>query len=242
MKLVTSSTAAPADTSEDRASDGALLENVLTFIALLRRGGLAVTPGQTLDFLAALEYLDLGQRRQVHQAGRALLVTRREDLRLYDTLFARFFSAKWAEPTTRPQRAPRAPRHDEPREKPFTIVNYMAYKARKLDREVDVADRAGTFTDVEVLQRKDFSRLDPLELRAVRRLIQDKGINLTVAEVDVTHEKASDEEGPYDRFHRTLRLEGDLDEAVRARMVEIADRCPVHRTLHGRVVVENTLI
>lgn len=175
MKLVTSSTAPPADTSEDRASDGALLENVLTFIALLRRGGLAVTPGQTLDFLAALEYLDLGQRRQVHQAGRALLVTRREDLRLYDTLFARFFSAKWAEPTTRPQRAPRAPRHDEPREKPFTIVNYMAYKARKLDREVDVADRAGTFTDVEVLQRKDFSQLQPQELRAVRRLISEMG-------------------------------------------------------------------
>lgn len=36
-----------------------------------------------------------------------------------------------------------------------------------------------------------------------------------------------------DTFHREITLTGDLDEARRARLLEIADRCPVHRTLHS---------
>ena len=155
-----------------------LLENVLTFVALLRRGGLRTTLDQTLDFLCALdEHVDLGDREQVRHAGRALLVTRREDQRLFDVLFDRYWASHWARPEAKGQKAPRAPRHpprhEEPREKPFTIVNYMAYKARHLDREVDVTDRVGTFTPTEVLQRKEFSTLTSEELRTVRRLIQN---------------------------------------------------------------------
>ena len=40
-----------------------------------------------------------------------------------------------------------------------------------------------------------------------------------------------------DHFERVIELEGDLDEAQRQRLLEIADRCPVHRTLHGDVKV-----
>lgn len=68
-----------------------------------------------------------------------------------------------------------------------------------------------------------------------------KGIELALAEVDVSHEKREDGEGRYDVFTRVIRLEGALDDPQRERMLEIADKCPVHRTLHGRVVVENVL-
>ncbi|MEO0616307.1 MAG: bifunctional alpha/beta hydrolase/OsmC family protein [Pseudomonadota bacterium] len=70
-----------------------------------------------------------------------------------------------------------------------------------------------------------------------------KGIALDRAEVDVSHEKRDDGDGNgrYDAFTRVIRVEGDFDETVRERMLEIADKCPVHRTLHGRVVVENVL-
>jgi uncharacterized OsmC-like protein/pimeloyl-ACP methyl ester carboxylesterase len=47
--------------------------------------------------------------------------------------------------------------------------------------------------------------------------------------------------GRVDRFERTLELTGDLDEEQRSRLTEIADRCPVHRTLHNEVMVETTL-
>jgi len=34
-----------------------------------------------------------------------------------------------------------------------------------------------------------------------------------------------------DKFTRVVRLEGDLSEDQRAKLMEIADKCPVHRTL-----------
>ena len=41
-----------------------------------------------------------------------------------------------------------------------------------------------------------------------------------------------------DVFRRVVRLHGDLDEAQRARLMEIADRCPVHRTLERSARIE----
>ena len=45
-------------------------------------------------------------------------------------------------------------------------------------------------------------------------------------------------EGRLDRIERQVALEGPLDEAQRARLLEIADKCPVHRTLHSEVLIE----
>ena len=45
----------------------------------------------------------------------------------------------------------------------------------------------------------------------------------------MTHHPASG--GQRDRFDRTVTLEGDLDEAQRARLIDIASRCPVSQTL-----------
>lgn len=45
-----------------------------------------------------------------------------------------------------------------------------------------------------------------------------------------------------DVFSRAITLLGDLDETQKERLLEIADRCPVHRTLHGKVKVETKLL
>jgi len=63
--------------------------------------------------------------------------------------------------------------------------------------------------------------------------------------VDLKHEKihAADcaacetKEGRIDQIERTIRIEGPLEPAQRARLLEIADRCPVHRTLHSEVYI-----
>ncbi len=47
--------------------------------------------------------------------------------------------------------------------------------------------------------------------------------------------------GSVDVIERSIALIGPLDEAQRARLLEIADRCPVHRSLHGEIVVESRL-
>jgi len=63
--------------------------------------------------------------------------------------------------------------------------------------------------------------------------------------VTVTHNKdhaddcahCGEEHRKVDIFERSIRLEGDLDSDQLDRLMEIADRCPVHRTLHEPVVV-----
>jgi putative redox protein len=44
-----------------------------------------------------------------------------------------------------------------------------------------------------------------------------------------------------DRIERRITLHGPLDEAQRARLLEIAGKCPVHRTLTGTIEVGDWL-
>ena len=80
----------------------------------------------------------------------------------------------------------------------------------------------------------------------VRMYARRKEWPLDHVSVDVTHDRVHAQdaeaevegrEGQLDRFTRVVRLEGALDEAQRARLMEIADRCPVHRTLERSAVV-----
>jgi len=76
-----------------------------------------------------------------------------------------------------------------------------------------------------------------------------KGIPLERVSVELKHEKihAADcaecetREGRIDRFDRLITLEGRLDPQQRARLLEIADKCPVHRTLHSEVLIKTEL-
>lgn len=47
-------------------------------------------------------------------------------------------------------------------------------------------------------------------------------------------------EGRIDEIKRTVTIKGDLDEAQRTRLLEIADRCPVHRTLEGEIKIRTS--
>lgn len=73
-----------------------------------------------------------------------------------------------------------------------------------------------------------------------------KKLGLDAVTVHVRHDKVHAEDcesnsGKIDLFERELVLEGDLDAAALTRLVEIADLCPVHRTLHGTVEVRTRL-
>lgn len=51
-------------------------------------------------------------------------------------------------------------------------------------------------------------------------------------------ESCETREGRIDRIARQLEIEGELNDEQRQRLVEIADKCPVHRTLHSEVMIE----
>jgi putative redox protein len=84
----------------------------------------------------------------------------------------------------------------------------------------------------------------------VRMVARRKGMPLEHVYTDVTHNKAHrddcehcDERGArVDVFHRRLHLAGPLSDEQRQRLLEIADRCPVHQTLESDVIVETALI
>jgi hypothetical protein len=46
-------------------------------------------------------------------------------------------------------------------------------------------------------------------------------------------EVAEGRSGKVDRFERIIRIEGKIDAGLGAKIVEIADKCPVHRTLES---------
>lgn len=79
----------------------------------------------------------------------------------------------------------------------------------------------------------------------MRMYARRKGWPVEHISVDVIHDKihASEcatcetSEGKIDQFKRVITIEGDLSEDQRQRLIEIADKCPVHRTLHSEVQI-----
>jgi putative redox protein len=55
-------------------------------------------------------------------------------------------------------------------------------------------------------------------------------------------ENCETQEGRLDRIERDVELIGPLDEAQRARLLDIANRCPVHRTLTSEINVQTRLM
>ncbi len=70
----------------------------------------------------------------------------------------------------------------------------------------------------------------------VRMYARRKGWPLHHISVDVTHDRVHAQDAgngtmPLETFTRLITLEGDLTDEQRQRLLEIADKCPVHRTL-----------
>jgi len=51
-------------------------------------------------------------------------------------------------------------------------------------------------------------------------------------------ESCETKEGMLDRIERAITLEGELDDVQRGRLLEIADKCPVHRTLSSEIEIK----
>lgn len=49
-------------------------------------------------------------------------------------------------------------------------------------------------------------------------------------------------EGMLDRIERDIALTGVLDPAQRSRLLEMAERCPVHRTLTSEISIKSRLV
>jgi uncharacterized OsmC-like protein len=53
--------------------------------------------------------------------------------------------------------------------------------------------------------------------------------------------ECEDKDAKMERIERVIRIEGALDDEQHARLLQIAEKCPVHRTLEARVKIESRL-
>ena len=84
----------------------------------------------------------------------------------------------------------------------------------------------------------------------LRLYAQRKGMDLQRITVRLQHfrihaEDCTDcetKEGLLDRIDREIELTGNLDEAQKSRLLEIAERCPVHRTLKSEINIRTSVL
>ncbi|MTI41374.1 bifunctional alpha/beta hydrolase/OsmC family protein [Fulvivirga lutimaris] len=84
----------------------------------------------------------------------------------------------------------------------------------------------------------------------LRMYADRKNIDLKEVKVHLKHDKVhssdceSCETKPVliDQIERYIELSGNLTEEEKAKLLEIADKCPVHRTLHNEIVVKTSLM
>lgn len=83
----------------------------------------------------------------------------------------------------------------------------------------------------------------------LRMYADRKGWDLREVKVHVNHDKRHSEDcvdcekasSKLDHFDRILEIDSDLDENQRNKLLEIANKCPVHRTLESDVIIKTTL-
>ncbi|MBD3862424.1 bifunctional alpha/beta hydrolase/OsmC family protein [Olleya marilimosa] len=84
----------------------------------------------------------------------------------------------------------------------------------------------------------------------VQMYVKRKGWDLQNIEVHTSHTKVAKQivengeqkEIKVDTFNREIKLKGNLDDKQIQRMLQIADKCPVHKTLHSAIEVITTLV
>jgi uncharacterized protein with von Willebrand factor type A (vWA) domain len=171
---------------------GVIRANLLTFGRRLRAAGLPVGSGQILALVDALATIDLFRHEDVYYAARASVVTRPEQIPVFDREFARFWrellGAKPAplDPFV-PERAPddmplpeaskkrteqrRAPDAAEDEKDIFHISEGEENAAGEEDFEAS-PDDVMLFSARETLRRKDFSQCTAEEIAEARRIIE----------------------------------------------------------------------
>jgi uncharacterized protein with von Willebrand factor type A (vWA) domain len=160
-----------------------LLANLVIFARTLRASGVAVRAGGVPDAVRALADIGVSKRRDVHDALRAVLVSRHEDLKPFDRLFAQFWRV-WREPSDQ-----RMPQPMGVPKRARTTVTMLAPGASASEPEQidaaknDVPVTLQTYSADEVWRRRDFAAFTSADFaraeEAIAKLTWDPGTRLT---------------------------------------------------------------
>lgn len=188
------------------------LSHVVTFGRVLREVGLEIGPGRLQDALRGLDAVELTEQNDVYWTLRQTLVSRRDELELFDRAFAAWFLRAPVQAPVRQLPPPQA--------RPVAVQQAEPTRAGEGEDEADGEDplELGA-SPVELLREKDFAEMTPDEFTRVRELMN------TIARLRprrASRRRTADPRG--DRLdvrrlvRRSLRTGGDpLDRPHRAR-------------------------
>jgi putative redox protein len=174
------------------------------------------------------------------------LLTRRED-----AAFCGHVIAAWAERFVRGT-GPEAPAPvegkvvvRETREGKLTQLVAAGRHSLRVDEPVAVGGLDSGISPYDLL----LASLGACTSMTLRLYADLKGLPLERATVELKHDKihavdcaeCESREGRIDRIERVIRLDGGLDAAQRAKLLEIANKCPVHRTLTSEITIPTRL-
>jgi len=165
--------------TESETPSGNLLHNLILFGRLLRGLGLDVNPGRMIDLVHALKHIEVGRKPDFYHAARSLLVHRREDLPLFDQAFELFWrkppEAGWVTVELgllNQRRRSRRPLVTPPPLRDSEQTPQEGESHPQSDQP-PILQVTVTYSDREVLRRKDFSELTGEELTAIKQLMAE---------------------------------------------------------------------
>ena len=167
--------------------EGRIAENIMYFARLLRSAGLPVGPGKVLDAITAVELVGIGSQQDLYWSLFALFVNRNDQRELFDQAFHIFWrNPHMMErmmgamlPTVRVEQ-------EDLQEMSRRLSEAMSpadknAEANDEPKEVEF-DATFTFSDKEVLQKKDFEEMSAQEIAAAKLAI--KNLRLPIMEVN----------------------------------------------------------
>lgn len=174
------------------------------------------------------------------------LISHREDAQYAGQLLAAW-ALRYAAPAPEALPAPQPGKVlvRETREGKFTNQVFVGRHVVRADEPVAAGGLDSGLSPYDLL----CASLGACTAMTLRMYADLKSIPLERVSVELKHEKihAADcaecetREGRIDRIGRLITLEGNLDPEQRKRLLEIADKCPVHRTLHSEVLIQTQL-
>lgn len=148
------------------SDDAAVIDRLVQFSHELRADGIVVGTADVMAFCSATAVLNPGDIGDLYWSGRTTLISRRDQIPLYDRTFRRFF----LDQADRPPDLPAPAAHE-----PTDINAVLQVPDNESGTGQDVEDKQIPLglvgADAEIWRNKAFSACTPAELGALRRIM-----------------------------------------------------------------------
>ncbi len=195
------------------------------FARLLRRAGLPVGPAETIAATHALGNVDIGDRRQVQAALRAVMTHRHEHREVFDHAFSLF----WRDPAAAmaqtalgmlSEKIPREKTKPAPGQRRVAEAMSTPRESRPKDDEPPEMDAVLTVSEREHLQTMDFEQMSAADISNAKSEVRRLRLPLDLRR---TRRYRRDSRGPRidmaNTLRQSLRHGGEITDFARSRRV-----------------------